>query len=75
MRRLAGGIVILNYTAIESLKSLRERARVIMAIDKLDSTVRPSAIRGRGDKRQQPKPKRDKKPRPRKPEGKIDELA
>ena len=46
-----------------------------MAIDKLDSTVRPSAIRGRGDKRQQPKPKREKKPRPRKPEGKIDELA
>ena len=46
-----------------------------MAIDKLDSTVRPSPIRGRSDKKQQPRPKRDKKSRRKKPEGQIDELA
>jgi hypothetical protein len=46
-----------------------------MAIDKLDSTVRPSSIRGRGDKQQQSQPKRKKQARRRKPQGKIDELA
>jgi hypothetical protein len=46
-----------------------------MAIDKLDSTVRPSGIRGRGDKNQQQKPKPKRKSRPKKPQGRIDELA